>query len=89
MIVATLWRVLSVWIVLTGGMQSLSGCATKLPPPDLTDARGCYVGMVPRSQLVQVQVWAPRAQAGDLLITPACDAAETEQMLNDIRRRTR
>jgi len=79
----------SVWIVLIGGSLSLIGCHGKPLPPATDYSRGCYLGMVPPSQLEQVQTWAPAARVGDMLLSPECDAEETESQLNEIRRNTR
>lgn len=46
------------------------------------------MGVVPAADLSAVRQWAPQAQAGDLLISRACDEATTERLLNDIRRMT-
>lgn len=77
------------WIVLAGGALSCVACTTKLPANATEQGRSCLLGVVPRSQVEQVQVWAPAAQRGDFLMNPACDTADTERLLNDIRRDTR
>lgn len=66
----------------------MTACASR-PAPSGLETRACYVGVVPAEAVVSVQAWAPLAQEGDLLITPACDEAQTERVLNAIRRETR
>lgn len=65
------------------------GCRSVVPEDALEQGRSCFLGVVPPSQVEQVQVWAPAAQKGDYLLNPACDDADTMAMLNNIRRNTR
>lgn len=67
----------------------LAGCATKLPANTLEQGRSCILGVVPPSQVDQVQVWAESAQVGDMLMNLWCDAREIESALNEVRRLTR
>ena len=76
---------LGTWIGLIGGMVSLLGCATPLPPKE-DNTRSCYIGLVKQEDLLYVQTWAKQAQVGDLLVSRSCDNQNTEQKLNDIRR---
>ena len=80
---------LGIWVMLIVGMLSCSACATKPPPSVLPDGRTCYLGAVPPWSVAEVRTWAPQAQTGDLLISPACDDESTERILNEIRRNTR
>lgn len=65
------------------------GCKSGLPPNALEEGRSCILGIVPPSQVEQVQVWAPSAQVHDYLLNPSCDEAEMTRSLNEIRRDTR
>lgn len=75
--------------ILTLGLLSVSACQTNPPPNALEEGRSCYLGVVPPSQVEQVQVWAASAQAGDYLLNPACDAADMLRVLTETRRNTR
>ena len=70
------------------GILCCAACTPK-PPPVVNDGRACYLGAVPPAHVESVKVWAPFAQAGDLLMSPSCDAETTELILNDIRRNAR
>lgn len=78
-------RGLLMWTGLIAGSASLLGCGTKLPPAAPDDTRGCYVAVVTEDLLRVVQVWEPKAQVGDVLISRACDDANTEELLNTAR----
>ena len=67
--------------------MSLNACTTPLPP-SAVDARGCYIAVVTEDLLRVVQVWEPKAQVGDLLISRACDEEATNTILNSARRMT-
>lgn len=77
-----------IWPLLMLSMLMSAGCARKLPPSIPADDRGCYVGVVPddATQVSAIKVWAPRAQAGDLVITPACDQAREDELTNWAKR---
>lgn len=69
-------------------MLWLGGCAMRSVPSIPVDDRACYVGVVPHDpiQLGTVQIWATQARPGDRVITPACDDARDEELLNFARR---
>jgi hypothetical protein len=75
-------------LMLVLGIGSWSGCTMKLPPGE-NNGRECYLGVVPTAQVEAVKPWAPAAQAGDVLITRACDDQRTELLLNVIRHNAR
>lgn len=66
----------------------MTNCMPKLEPNPIDD-RGCYVGVLPASEVEAVRRWAPRAEAGDRLLTAFCDRTKDRSRLNDLQRMTR
>lgn len=80
-------RILLTSMLLIGLIANSSACTKRLQP-NADDGRGCYLFVVQPETLAAVQVLVPAAKNGDLLISRACDDANTELILNDIRRMT-